>query len=166
MATQCDPVYPFQAGSADDFVLGENSSIEQVIAWIGFWDGPLDPANVTGVNVVFYADNSGIPGGRPLGADPSCGYQEDIPGGLISVQNLTTYTTVAEPSGLYQFIIDITPVSLASNTTYWLEVSPVMNSAIGGQSGWAPSDRMTVGPQRRRCSTARNAPGYSRSANG
>ncbi len=143
MATQCDPVYPFQAASADDFILSANSRIEQVVAWIGFWDGPLDPSNVTGVNVVFYADNNGVPGGRPLGSDPSCGYQEDIPGGLISVQHLTTYTTVSEPSGLYQFIVDIEPVALTANTTYWLEVSPVMSSVIGGQTGWAPSDMLT-----------------------
>ena len=143
MASQCDPVYPFQAGCADDFILSANATIDQVVTWIGFWAGPQDPANITGVNVVFYADNNGVPGGRPMGADPACGYQADIPGGLISVQQATTYSTVAEPSGLYQLIADIAPVSLTAGTTYWVEVSPVMETSIGGQSGWAPSDMFT-----------------------
>jgi hypothetical protein len=146
MASQCDPYYPFQAGCADDFILNESASIDQVVVWIGLWNGPADPANITAVNVVFYADNNGVPGGRPLGADPSCGYQADINGGLISVQQVTTYTTVAEPTGLYQLIVNIAPVSLNPGTTYWLEVSPVMESSIGGQTGWAPSDMLTGNP--------------------
>jgi hypothetical protein len=147
-ATQCDPVYPFQAGVADDFILpgGGTTDIGHVVIYAGFWNGPLDPNNVSDVQVTIYADNAGVPGGRPVGTDPTCAHEEDIAGGIISSElvGFGNFTFTLDPGlGIYSLEIDITDVTLQNGTTYWLEVAPVLDFSVGGQCGWAPSDLLT-----------------------
>jgi len=150
-ASQCDPVYPFQAGVADDFILPGPDPTEDIVEvdlWTQFWNGPMDPNNVTAVEVTFYADNGGIPGGRPIGTDPACAHQEDIPGGVISEQiiNPPDFSWVAEPNGTWQLQVIIPAVNLSTGVTYWVEVAPIMEFGTGGQIGWTPSDIITGNP--------------------
>jgi hypothetical protein len=141
-ATQCDPVYPFQAGVADDFILpGPDAEIGSVVTYIAFWNGAGDPSMVTDINVTIYADNGGFPGGRPIGADPACGHEEDLPGGIVTSEMVPTGSfQISQAGSVYQLEIDITDITLSVGTVYWLEVAPVMSFAANGQCGWTPSD--------------------------
>jgi hypothetical protein len=147
--TQCDPVYPFAAGVADDFVLPGSGTIDiaSVACWMQFWNhSPLGtPNDLTGIVVTIYADNAGSPGGKPTNGDPNCAHEELVTGGIISSEfvNPGDYTFVQTPEGFWQIVIPITPVTLDQNVTYWLEVAPVLDFSLAGQTGWVTTPGLT-----------------------
>jgi hypothetical protein len=147
--TQCDPSYMFAAGTADDFVIPGTGTIDigGVACWMTFWNHtPVGtPSDLTGINVTIYADNHGIPGGKPDSADAECAHVELIPNGIISTEFIdpANYTFVQTPEGFWQFDIPITTVTLAKGTKYWLEVEPVLSFTGGGQTGWVATTTIT-----------------------
>jgi len=148
-ASQCDPYYPFAAGVADDFVLPGTGTIniDTVIAYIGFWNGGEDPTGMEGIVVTIYANNGGVPGGRPISGSATCAHEELVTGGIITSQTIdaTDYTYREFPvnSGIYEFAIPIASVDLTAGTTYWLEVAPIQSFTLAGQSGWVPTTGIT-----------------------
>lgn len=145
-ASQCDVLYPFQAGVADDFTLPGTDSINigMAVVWFDHWNGNTNgPADYTGLNLYIYEDNSGTPGGEPVDLDPHCLHVETIPNGIVYCVEL--------PQGEFSFSFDYNAwelfipinVRLAAGVAYWLEVQPVMSFADAGQSGWVNTDIVT-----------------------
>ncbi|MCP4582839.1 MAG: hypothetical protein GY839_14610 [candidate division Zixibacteria bacterium] len=149
-ATQCDPVYPFAAGLADDFILPgvDPITITEVVTWTSHWNhDPLaTPADYEGVMVTFYANNPDStpnePGGKPIDGDPDCNHTDLIAGGVIY--------SVEVPSGGFSYFEEVpgsdvwrltlpVNVPLTGGVKYWLEVSPVFAYSAAGQSGHRPS---------------------------
>ena len=66
-ASQLDLAYPFDAGAADDFMLGpsgqgDNSWNITDVHWSGVFFGGA-PISIPSFNIIFWADVGGIPGG-------------------------------------------------------------------------------------------------------
>jgi hypothetical protein len=142
-ASQCDVVYPFQAGVVDDFTLTGTDSINigMAVVWFDHWNGNFNgPADYTGLNLYIYEDNYGTPAGEPVDLDPHCLHIETIPDGIA-------YKKLLLP-GAFSFWRDFIgwrltipiKVRLAAGVTYWLEVQPIMSYADAGQSGWVNTD--------------------------
>jgi hypothetical protein len=144
-ASQCDVVYPFQAGVADDFTLSGTDSIDigMAVVWFNHWDNYNGPADYTGLNLYVYEDNGGTPGGEPVDLDLDCLHEETIPDGIAYYVELLP--------GEFSFWIDFMVwklaipinVKLAAGVTYWLEVQPVMSYIDAGQSGWINTNIVT-----------------------
>jgi hypothetical protein len=146
-ASQCDNIYPFAAGTADDFILPGtgNVTIDTVIAYFGFWNGATDPSGITGMVVTIYADNAGYPAGQPIDGDPGCAHEALVPGGIITSEVIPSgsFSYGELTTGVFQMAVPITPVILTAGTTYWLEVAPILSFSGYGQCGWIYTDAIT-----------------------
>jgi hypothetical protein len=145
-ASQCDVVYPFQAGVADDFTLPgvDSINIGMAVVWFDHWNGNFNgPADYTGLNLYIYEDNYGTPAGEPVDSDQHCMHIEIIPNGIA-------YKVLLLPGGFsfwrdfigWRLAIPI-KARLAAGVTYWLEVQPIMSYSDAGQSGWVNTDIVT-----------------------
>jgi hypothetical protein len=149
-ASQCDPVYPFAAGLADDFVLpGAGAvTIGSVVAYIGFWNhSPVaTPENLTGMMITIYSDNAGSPAGKPISGDPNCAHEELMEGGIVSSQFVSPDNFIYNrwTWDVWQIECTLAPVELTAGTTYWLEIAPVLPDFVNfGQSGLANTNGTT-----------------------
>ncbi len=149
MASQCDPIYPFAGGLADDFVLPGSGEITaaNVVAYLGFWSDltPATPLDLTAIVVTIYADNAGSPGGQPIDGDPNCAHQELIGGGIVTSQTIypESYTYDEYMTGIWQVVLPISPTNLSAGTTYWLEVEPILDFTNLGQCGMVTTGAIT-----------------------
>ena len=150
---QCDPVYPFQAATADDFILPGADSVDigGIVTWTWHWNGNLNgPGDYEGINVVVYEnDDITIPGvnrpaGTPVDGDPNCTHAANIPGGIVYETTILPgdFLYVALGSDYYRVDIPVN-VRLAPGVRYWLEVQPIMQFGLAGQSGLTNSDTQT-----------------------
>ncbi|UCE67758.1 MAG: hypothetical protein JSU85_07070 [Candidatus Zixiibacteriota bacterium] len=146
--SQCDILYPFAAGVADDFVLPGSTPVTlgYVIAWIGFWGAvPLGtPADCDGVNVTIYANDpaNNAPGGKPLDPpDQACSHVELMTDGIVYTVQLAqgSFGYVDDGNGRWRFMMPV-DVTLDAGVTYWLEVEPILTYDPYGQSGWIGTD--------------------------
>ncbi|MHC4127555.1 MAG: hypothetical protein ACYTE6_10410 [Planctomycetota bacterium] len=130
-ASQIDTVYPFDAGTADDFFLGPSGGVDDkwqvtsVAWWGGFFGGPPDIIEDLDFVITIWPDAGGVPaGGTDVGNGPDYGQalaQFMIDGNAGQVDSdadgILEYFTPLPGDG---FIAD-------PNVTYWLEIQPVFN---------------------------------------
>ncbi len=141
IVSQCEPAYPSAAEVADDLVLPGSGNIEisEVVSYCGFWHGSgQSPDLFTGINLVIYIDDNGVPGGQPAENDPACVHQENIPGGIVAGYEFAPgeFTFGQMGSGAWQIEMPLNPpLTLAAGATYWLGFQPVMDSLTGGRCG-------------------------------
>ncbi len=147
---QCEPVYPFQAGVADDFILpgADSVNIAYVLSWFDHWNGNVNgPADYLGLNVTIYENNTTTtppsPGGKPIDGDTTCAHTEIIPGGIVYTIELAPGSFSYANEGAAWKLTAPVDVDLAAGTTYWLEVEPIMLFADAGQAGWVNTDIVT-----------------------
>jgi hypothetical protein len=128
-ASQIDTVYPFDAGAADDFVLGPSGGLDDkwrvtsVAWWGGFFNGPPDIVDDLDFVITIWPDAGGVPaGGTDVGNAPD--YDQALAQFMIDgnagqvdsdADGILEYSTPLPGDG---FIAD-------PNTTYWLEIQPV-----------------------------------------
>ncbi len=133
-ASQLDTVYPFDAGSADDFMLGHSGQGDGSwnitdVHWAGVYWNPGGPGPITSFNIIFWPDAGGMPaGGQAAGLPPLYGMAlaiYNIPG------NAGEAVDPGNPDGNhYLYGVDL-PVAFnaAAGTPYWIEIQPVMTFA-------------------------------------
>ncbi len=155
LVSQCDPVYPLQFGSADDFVLSgaDSVTIEKVISWIWNWNGNVNgPDDYDGINITIY-ENDAItnppvnqPAGEPVDGDPNCAHIPNIPNGIVyetHVPNgLYSWTEIVPPDSICRVDIPIS-VTLAPGVQYWLEIQPKVVFSQAGQAALCNSVNQT-----------------------
>lgn len=146
--SQCDPVYPFQAACADDFILpGEPGQglieVTGIIAWFSNWNAdPLaTPADYEGVTVTIYNDDNGEPSGIPWNGDPNCAIWGDYV--FHRYYEPGQFTYLEEFTDVWRLQIEISDLILNSGVTYWLAIEPVLEFESYGQSGPTPTDQQT-----------------------
>jgi len=128
LSSQLDEVYPFNSQCADDFQFAEAMDVNQVHYWGAFWNGATYP-NPVEFNVIFYADD----GGMPTGA----GMDDPTPTALV-VYNFPAVTGVSYGTDKYEYDVTIDPVFVASaGVHYWIAVQEVASYAASGQWGWS-----------------------------
>jgi hypothetical protein len=157
-ASQCDAVYPFAAGVADDFVFSGSDpvTLEYVVAWFDHWNhDPLaTPLDYDGINVTIYANNTGTtppsPGGKPTDPpDSTCPHEELIPNGIVYTAQLSQGSFGYVDDGMAWRLMMPVSVTLDAGVIYWLEVQPIFPFADHGQAGWVNTDscQMECAPQ-------------------
>ncbi len=148
-ATQCDPLYPMQAGVADDFIFAGSDSIphlDYVIAWFDHWNATpaATPADYISVNVAIYANDTNFspprPGGKPIDGDPDCSHMELIPNGIVYFVSLAQGSFgYVDDGNAWRLMLPV-DVTLECETVYWVEVQPELIFSTHGQSGWVNTD--------------------------
>jgi len=111
LASQLEPVYPFNAQVADDFILTDDYEITSFTFWGNFWGGTaFDPVDF---NVYFYADDGS--GTQPTGA------------GMPNPETtaLAAYDVLGVPGipdgGQLKYTAPISPAfPAAAGTQYWI----------------------------------------------
>ncbi len=146
-ASQCDPVYPFHAVCADDFILpGEPGQylieVTGIIAWFSHWfaDPLATPADYEAVIVTVFNDAGGEPGGYPWD-DPECSMYGDYVFRQYYEPGQFTYSE--EFTDVWRLSIEITDLTLNSGITYWLSIVPVLQYDPFGQSYITWTDQQT-----------------------
>lgn len=115
--------------AADDFIVpaGDDWAVHYV-NMAGFYYGPTG-VPVSSMNVVFYADNNGIPGTE-----------------LYSFPGVTSFNELLIAGGegvcLYEISLP-TPVTLAAGH-YWLSVQAVSDFTVTGQWGWYTHESLVI----------------------
>jgi hypothetical protein len=99
----------FDSTGADDFSMSQDCSLTSITVPGQYFNGEGPAASE---NVTFYSDN----GGRP--------------GQVIDSQTVSG----SDQSGTFQ--IDLQPVALSANVTYWVSVQANMDFSTGGEWGW------------------------------
>jgi hypothetical protein len=150
--TQCDPVYPMQAGVADDFIFAGSDSIphiDYVVAWFDHWnhDPIATPADYISVNVAIYANDTNFtpprPGGKPIDGDTTCAHMELIPNGIVYFVSLAPGSFgYVDDGNAWRLMLPV-DITLECETVYWLEVQPELVFVDHGQSGWVNTDITT-----------------------
>lgn len=125
VASQYAANYPFNAQTADDFILLQSVSIADVHWWGGFWSG--GPVNPCGFNIYIYADDG--TGNAPTG------------GGLSNPETtaLASYSfpgvTGTLDGGDYEYEVDLSPpFSASAGVKYWLVIQADLD--FPPQYGW------------------------------
>lgn len=132
-ASQLDPVYPFDAGAADDFILGpsgqgDDSWLITDVHWSGVYFGPGFPGNnpLTDFNIIFWADAGGMPdGGQAPGLPPD--YSLAL--AIYNIPGNANQTLAPGGDGVnnFDYWVDLpTPFNAQANTSYWIEIQAVM----------------------------------------
>jgi len=150
---QCDVEFPVQFASADDFELPGADSVDfgTIVTWIRHWNyNKYGPGDYDGINVVIYENDAvsypgeNHPGGNPVDGDTLCAHIENIPDGIVYLATLAPeeypYTPIGE--GEYRVELPVN-VRLAPGVKYWLEVQPIMELSLAGQSSIMNSDSQT-----------------------
>ena len=129
-ASQLDPVYPFDAGAADDFILGPSGQGDGSwnitdVHWAGVTFGPGGVAPITSFNIIFWADVGGMPGGgQAPGLPPD--YTQAL--AIYNIAGNANQTLAPGGDGVnnFDYWVDL-PVAFnaAANTSYWIEIQPV-----------------------------------------
>jgi len=132
MASQLDPVFPFDAQLADDFTLTGNYLVTDV-EWVGGFFGG-DPVTIPHWNILFYDDDGGTPTGGPL--DPTGTALENFQLAAADV------AVVDNLDGTFSYAADL-PGSFAAlaGMTYWIAIQPEFE--FPPQWGIAPSSDST-----------------------
>ncbi|MGE0486234.1 MAG: hypothetical protein AB7Q81_18945 [Gammaproteobacteria bacterium] len=109
--------YDFGGGQfiADDFTLQAGANTITDIHWTGFYGTADTPLANDDFDIFIYADAGGIP---------------DVGNVVLSLTGITNANrtdtgidvSVGIPFDLYAYAIDITPLTLTANTTYWLSI--------------------------------------------
>lgn len=112
--------------SADDFEVptGQTWSIEAVMTRGVFFNGNPDNGPIPFVNVIFYEDNSGMPG-NVIGA---CDYPSLLPANTTDPNISVSLSTPCE----------------LGEGHYWVSVMTLMPSAPNGQWGWSTVNFTTL----------------------
>jgi hypothetical protein len=140
--TQCDPVYPMQAGVADDFVLAGTDSMNIDYHWN--FTPIATPADYISVNVTVYANDTNFspprPGGKPIDGDVNCTHTELIPDGIVYFATLDQGSFgYVDDGNAWRLMLPVS-VCLEPGVVYWLEVQPELVFEDHGQSGWVNTD--------------------------
>lgn len=98
---------------ADDILLGSAANIRRISFW-GFYNADNPPATET-MRVRFYGDNTGLPD------DNNILFEESFFNPSRIATGRTVFTGINPDEYVYQ--VDLSaPLSLAANTTFWLEI--------------------------------------------
>ena len=133
-ASQLDLAYPFDAGAADDFMLGHSGQGDGSwnitdVHWSGVYFGPGFPGQspIASFNIIFWADVGGIPdgGGQP---DGSLNYGVALANYNIVGNANETLDPGGDGINQFNYSVDLpVPFVAAPNTSYWVEVQPVFD---------------------------------------
>jgi MYXO-CTERM domain-containing protein len=130
-ASQLDPVYPFYAAAADDFIFssadfpGSNTMTVTGVHWWGVSFNPGGVPAIASFRIVFWADAGGVPaGGTPVGNPPD------------ESQAIAVYEVAGNGSQVpdlfggpnnFEYDLDLpTPLELAKDTPYWIQIQPTL----------------------------------------
>jgi hypothetical protein len=128
LSSQYDTSYPFQSQCADDFQFAEAMDINQVHWWGAFWNGAGYP-NPCAFNIIFYADDGGMPTGAGM---------DDPTSTALALYNFPAVTGVSYGADKYEYDVTIDPVFVAdANVKYWVAVQSVFDFSGVGQWGWS-----------------------------
>ena len=140
--SQCDPNGLTNSSFMDDFVIPGNGdvTVDTVVFYCMFGVEELPGPSVwDGVVVSIYKDNNGMPGGHPIFPDPNCGQEADISGGVVSTQFIQPgqFSSYPPPLGAdyWWFKVPLTPITLSTDTTYWINIQPVQDYSHYGVVG-------------------------------
>lgn len=130
-ASQLDTAYPFDAGAADDFILGHSGQGDGSwnitdVHWSGvYFSG--DATSPGSFNIIFWPDAGGMPaGGQALPNGPD--YSQAL--AIYNIAGDANQTIDPAGDGVLQFSywVDLpVPFVAAANTAYWVEVQPVFS---------------------------------------
>lgn len=123
-ASQLDAQFPFDAGSADDFVLGESPSCLWSIEGVRFrgeyWNDTA-PGGVQSFRVIFWPDTADGPAGRAFGpADTS----EAL--AIYEIPGSGNETGTTSPSAFDYELVLPAPLSVAPGEKLWIQIQAVM----------------------------------------
>jgi hypothetical protein len=116
-ATVSDPSFPLAL--ADDFTLQSGASTVTDIHWWGAYNSGAITDNFT---ISFFESAGGAPAATTL-AEYSVG----------SVSRVATGDNVAGSFPVYEYSVDISPLALNANTTYFLSI---VNDTLSSPSNW------------------------------
>lgn len=125
-ASQLELAYPFDAGAADDFMLGHSGvgdgswNISEV-HWFGsYFNGAF--ISPDSFNIIIWGDVGGMPGGGGQG-DGSLDYSQALATYNIAGDN--NQTLVDSDNGFSYSAVLTTAFNAAADTSYWIEIQPV-----------------------------------------
>jgi hypothetical protein len=128
LSSQLDVEYPFNSQCADDFQFTEAMDVNQVHWWGAFWNGAGYP-NPCEFNVIFYADEGGVPTGAGM---------DDPTSTALAVYNFPAVTGVSYGADKYEYDVTIDPVFVAdAGVKYWVAIQSVFTFSSAGQWGWS-----------------------------
>lgn len=151
-ASQEDPVYPFFAEAADDFMFeGEGQCrITEIVFWVNFFNVPAgglpDPSVWTAVRLAVYLDDGGDPK-HPAGwpQSPYTGFRigQVVYEVTIPITDVIT-TPLAMPTVPNVWEVRLETLAeefvLQRGEKYWLALAPQVQFAIAGQTSWMLSE--------------------------
>jgi hypothetical protein len=123
---------PLSSVAADDFIVpeGDNWDVHYVNVAGSYFS--YAGASVTGMNVVFYDNNNGMPGNA-----------------VHSFSNITTFNElpIDVTTGLYLYEITLPSAVALSAGHYWMSVQAVSNYTVTGQWGWFTHESLVIDEQ-------------------
>ena len=128
LSSQLDTQYPFNSQCADDFQFALKLDVDQVHWWGQFYNGDVYP-NPCEFNIIFYADDGGIPTGAGM---------DDPTPTALAVYNFPAVTGVAYDENAYEYDVILTPAFVADGgVNYWIAIQAVCVFSTDGQWGWS-----------------------------
>ena len=128
LSSQLDVEYPFNSQCADDFQFTESMDVDQVHWWGAFWSSGGYP-NPCEFNVIFYADEGGMPTGAGMDNPTST---------ALAVYNFPAVTGVSYGADKYEYDVTIDPTFVAdAGVKYWIAIQSVFTLSSAGQWGWS-----------------------------
>jgi len=129
-SSQFDECYPFVSQVADDFHFEEDTYINDVHWWGGFWGG--DPIECIDFWIYFYADDGS--GNQPTGAG-----MDDPSETALAAYFFPGVCGELDPNGFYEYDAVLDPPFLAEGCQkYWIAIQGVF--CFPPQWGWANTD--------------------------
>jgi hypothetical protein len=150
LSSQIDQVYPFDSGTADDYISATDYAVTHVQWWGGNWNTAITcPADFFVITFYTYDGTCFPPDPMPVPPTylPNNYYHQEI---LYSWNE-----TVLDPAAdLIEYSADIGPVLQDAGTRYWIEIQAGLVFSNCGQWGWLAS----LPPADPLCTVARGFP--------
>jgi hypothetical protein len=128
LSSQLDVEYPFNSQCADDFQFTQAMDVNQVHWWGQFWNGGGYP-NPCEFNIIFYADDGGVPTGAGM---------DDPTSTALAVYNFPAVTGTLYGTDAYEYDVDLDPAFVADDgVKYWVAIQAVVTFSSAGQYGWS-----------------------------
>ncbi len=141
LASQIDTGYPFDAGSADDYLSGTDYAVTHIQWWGGQWNFTgygvdLPPCGPDYFVITFYAHD-----GSCLPPDPAPVAPNYRPNNYLHQEIVSTWNenVLDVANHIVEYSADIGPVLQDAGAEYWVEIQAVMSFSSCGQWGWLNS---------------------------